>query len=328
MRLFSCERSIAQNCIMPTVSLVVPCYNIYSFLSATLESVRSQDFGDWEIILVDDGSEDDTWSIISRFMALDSRIRGLRKSNEGTASARNYGFSKASSTSAYIFFLDHDDQLEPNALTRLTRYMDTHPEVGLLACQYQDISADGRRLGTGHRSRWAPGAILPHEMQGNEIDTPFEVFFCGTGQGPFALYRRSIYAQTEGWETAFWPHEDSDMFCQMALLAKVHFLPDQLYLKRIHAAQGMNDGARVQRAYTAFRAKWDKRAPRNNHEEDLFRKARRYYYATHGPCRDLKVARKAFAEFFSDQRRPTFKWGIKLVVSALYRMLFYRIRRP
>lgn len=311
---------------MSIVSLVVPCYNVSSFLSATIESVRSQDFRDWELILVDDGSEDDTWSIIARFMALDSRIRGFRTTNEGTSKARNYGFSKTSSTSAYVFFLDHDDQLEPIALTRLTRYMDMHPQVGLLGCQYQDISADGRRLGTGHRSRWVPGRFLPHEMRDSEIDTPFDAFFCATGQGPFALYRKSVFELTEGWEAAFWPHEDSDMFCQMALLAKVHFLPDQLYLKRIHPAQGMNDGPRIQRAYAAFRAKWDKRVPRNSHEEALFRKVRKYYYATHEPCRDLKVASKAFAQFLSNKRLASLTWATKLVVSALYGAILYRIK--
>jgi hypothetical protein len=93
-------------------------------------------------------------------------------------------------------------------------------------------------------------------MRDDEIETPFAVFFCGTGQGPFAMYRRSVYEQTTGWETAFWPHEDTDMFCQMPLQSKVHFLPDRLYLKRVHRAQGMY-GARVQEAYGKFREKWD-----------------------------------------------------------------------
>lgn len=144
-----------------------------------------------------------------------------------------------------------------------------HSDVGLLVCQFQDISADGSKLGIGKKSRWAPGKIFPRKLGDGEVETPFVTFFCATGQGPFALYRRSVYVQTDGWDTTFWPHEDTDMFCQMALLSKVHFLPEPLYLKRVHPAQGMSDGARVQRSYTAFRAKWDTRQPKNAHEAAL-----------------------------------------------------------
>lgn len=302
---------------MIRVSLVVPCYNAADFLAETIESVLRQEMPAWELILVDDGSKDATWEIISRYVARDPRIAGFKKDNEGATRTRNFGASKVNAASAYILFLDHDDLLEPNALARMCAYLDEHPDVGLLACQFQDISVDGTRLGTGKRSRWAPGAIFPHEMRDDEIATPFVTFFCATGQGPFAMYRRSVYLQTDGWETAFWPHEDTDMFCQMALLSKVHFLPDRFYLKRIHPAQGMSDGGRVLRAYTAFRAKWDNRVPKNEHEATLLREARKYYRTMHRPCRDLKVARKAFGEFFAQPSFGRLRWGGQLLGAAL-----------
>jgi glycosyltransferase involved in cell wall biosynthesis len=307
---------------MSTVSLIVPCHNAANFLSATIDSVLDQEMSDWELILVDDGSCDATWEIISRYVRADSRIVGFQKSNEGTTKTRNWGFAKANSSSRYIFFLDHDDQLEPNALAQMSAYMDAHPDVGLVACQFQDISAAGCKLGTGKKSRWAPGMIFPHKLRDNEVETPFVTFFCATGQGPFALYRRSVYVQTEGWETTFWPHEDTDMFCQMALLSKVHFLPDRLYLKRIHPTQGMNDGARVQRSYAAFRAKWDNRQPKNANEAALLQDAKRYYYSVHKPFRDLKVARAAFLSFFVRPSAGSLRWCVHLVASALKGFLF------
>jgi glycosyltransferase involved in cell wall biosynthesis len=309
---------------MSTVSLIVPCYNAANFLVATIESVLCQDLSDWELVLVDDGSDDATWQIISRYDHVDARIAGFRKSNEGTTKTRNYGFARVNPSSRYIFFLDHDDQLEPNALGRMAAYLDTHPDVGLLACQFQDISADGRKLGTGRRSRWAPGMIFPRELRDDEVETPFVTFFCATGQGPFAMYRRSVYVQTERWDPNIWPHEDTDMFCQMALLSNVHFLPDRLYLKRVHPAQGMSDGTLVQRSYTDFRWKWDNRKPKNAHEALLLHDARKYYHSVHKPFRDLKVAKVALLKFLAHPTVRGLLWCMKLIGSALRGFLFSR----
>lgn len=309
---------------MTKVSIIVPCYNAAHFLSATIESVLKQELTSWELIMVDDGSQDATWEIISSYRRLDPRILGFKKINEGAAKTRNFGFLKANPSSVYIFFLDHDDQLKPNALKEMSSYLDSHPDVGLVGCQFQDISADGQMLGTGKRSRWVPGMLFPHELRDDEYETPFAAFFCATGQGPFALYRRSVYSQTDGWETAFWPHEDTDMFCQMALLSEIHFLPNPLYLKRIHPTQGMSDGARVQRSYGAFREKWDNRQPKNAREAILLKDARKYYYSMHRPCRDLKMARKTLRLIFTKPRPGRLRWFMQLARSALHGFLFER----
>lgn len=311
---------------MATVSLIVPCYNAANYLAATIDSVLQQDLADWELLLVDDGSRDGTWEIIERYAQGNSRVQGFRKENEGATKTRNFGYARTDPSSRYLFFLDHDDQLEPDALTRMVAYLDAHPEVGLLACQFQDVSADGRKLGTGKRSRWAPGRFFPHELRDDEIETPFAAFFCATGQGPFAMYRRSVYAQTDGWDTSFWPHEDTDMFCQMALLSKVHCLPEPLYLKRIHPGQGMSDGERVWRAYAAFRAKWNRRKARNAREAAVLKQARRYYHSMHCPCRDLKVARITARNFFARPNVADLRWGTALLRSAMRGFLFGRFQ--
>ena len=311
---------------MSAVLLIVPCYNAAAFLSETIESVLRQDLQDWELVLVDDGSRDTTWDVIQRYVALDPRISGFQKPNGGATKARNFGFAKAGTSSRYVIFLDHDDQWEPDALSRMSAYLDAHPDVGLLACQFQELNAAGEKQGVGHRSRWAPGFLMPHDMRDDEIETPFVTFFCATGQGPFAMYRRSVYVQTEGWETSFWPHEDTDMFCQMALLAKVHFLPDRLYLKRVHPDQGMSDGPRVQAAYGKFRAKWNDRQPRNPHEAKLLRDATRYYNGVHKPFRDLKVARLVLGELLRGFTMKQLRFFMWLIGSALQGFLFGRFK--
>lgn len=303
---------------MPTVSIIVSCYNSAAFVSATVDSVLAQTQNDWELHLVDDGSKDDTGKIIENYARLDSRVFAYRKDNSGAAHTRNYGFDQTDPDAPYVIFLDHDDLLQPHALTRLCDYMDSHPEVGLLSFQFEYISAQGDRLGTGHRSRWRPGWFGPHWMRDREILTPFVTFFCATGQGPFALYRRSVYIETEGWETRFWPHEDTDMFCQMALRTTVHALPDRLYLKRILPNQGLSDHARIQRSYRQFRKKWGQRFPRNAHEAALLSHARIYYRTTHRPLRDVKTAYRRFQRFL---KQPTVQ-NLRLVwlkLSAAFR---------
>lgn len=301
---------------MPAVSLIVPCYESAGFLSETIASVRAQEFADWELILVDDGSRDATWKIIADAMSGDARIRGFSRTNQGTTATRNFGASQAHPAARFLFFLDHDDQLAPEALARMHAYLETHPEVGLLACQYEDVSAEGRHLGTGKRSRWVPGRFFPRELRDDEIETPFVTFFCATGQGPFAMYRRSVFEKTDGWEPTFWPHEDTDMFCQMALLAPVHFLPDRWYWKRTHPAQGLNNWARTQEAYARFREKWERRPARNAQEAAILRAARRYYHTMHRPCRDLKTANQALREWMANPNVDRWQWFARLVAAA------------
>lgn len=313
---------------MPTVSLIVPCYNSSKFLLQTVDSVLKQDYSDWELILVDDGSKDNTWEIICQCMSADSRIHGFKKDNGGTTKSRNYGFSKVSPSSTYLFFLDHDDMLEPNALTWLSTYMNQHTEIGLLGCRFRDIAEDGRSLPTGKWGRWAPSLFFPRKLRDDEYDTPFVTFFCATGQGPFAMYRKSIFEQTDGWETDFWPHEDTDMFCQMALLAKVQFLPDILYIKRVHSAQGMSDDSRVQRSYQGFRQKWDNRQPKNDNEAIILKKATTYYYTTHRPFRSLKTAKKAFVELLSDPNLRRLRWFGQIISSAVKDLIWHRLTHP
>jgi glycosyltransferase involved in cell wall biosynthesis len=310
----------------PKITVIVPCYNASAFLSSTIESVVNQNTLEWELLLIDDGSKDSTWQIISDFTARDSRIKGFRNENQGTTKTRNYGFSKASAESLYVFFLDHDDQLVPESLQQMSMYLDLHPEVGLLGCQYRDVSADGELLETGKVDRWAPGLFFPQKLRPQQVETPFETFFCATGQGPFAMYRKSVYLLTEGWDNNFWPHEDSDMFCQMALLGPVHYLPDRLYLKRIHPAQGMNNSGRVNQSYFAFRTKWDNRIPKNIIEAQMLERAKRYYYTMHAPCRDLKVGSIAFKELLHDPSLRRAKWFITLMLSSITGLTLNRLK--
>jgi glycosyltransferase involved in cell wall biosynthesis len=99
------------------VSVVVPVFNAARFIDAAVGSVLEQTLPSWELILVDDGSQDDSQAICAAHAARDGRIRVLRQANRGAAAARNAGMRAA--LGRYITFLDADDRLFPDALETL-----------------------------------------------------------------------------------------------------------------------------------------------------------------------------------------------------------------
>lgn len=102
---------------MPKISVIIPVYNQERFLSKCLDSVLNQDLEDIEIICVDDGSTDSTYSILQSYASKDARVKILRQENKFAGSARNLGLSVASGE--YIHFLDSDDYLFPNIYKKI-----------------------------------------------------------------------------------------------------------------------------------------------------------------------------------------------------------------
>lgn len=112
---------------MPKVTVIIPAYNIEGFVSETIQSVLDQTYKSYEVIAVNDGSTDNTLSVLKRF---EPQIKVLTKSNGGPASARNLAIKN--SRSEYIAFLDSDDLWIEDKLEEQVGFLDQHPEIGLL----------------------------------------------------------------------------------------------------------------------------------------------------------------------------------------------------
>lgn len=129
---------------MPKVSVIIATYNRATFLPETLDSVRVQTDPNYELVVVDDGSTDETREVVERDAGT---ARYLHQENRGRSSARNLGITQ--STGDYLLFLDSDDLLLPHALATLAGYLDQHPEIGVV---YSDgicfDSESGREIGT------------------------------------------------------------------------------------------------------------------------------------------------------------------------------------
>ncbi|MCQ2974533.1 MAG: glycosyltransferase family 2 protein [Bacteroidales bacterium] len=99
---------------MPKISIIIPAYNYAHYISQSLDCLINQTFKDWECIIVDDGSLDNTKQVVEIYLNKDSRFKYYFKQNGGLSSARNFGIDRV--VSKYVCFLDADDILEPNFL--------------------------------------------------------------------------------------------------------------------------------------------------------------------------------------------------------------------
>lgn len=102
---------------MPKISVIVPIYNAENNIKRCIESVLNQDYFDFELLLIDDGSKDESLTIIQDYAQMDSRIKVISQKNQGVSCARNTGINLA--IGDYITFLDSDDQYQPNYLSRM-----------------------------------------------------------------------------------------------------------------------------------------------------------------------------------------------------------------
>ena len=126
----------------PEISLIIPAYKAEKYLAACLESITGQTFTDWELIVVDDGSPDDTGKIADSFATADCRIRVIHKENGGVSAARNTGIESA--RGRYLSFMDADDRLEKSYLEELyTRAVESNADI--TQCSFWFEEEDGKK---------------------------------------------------------------------------------------------------------------------------------------------------------------------------------------
>lgn len=122
----------------PLVSVIIPCYNYGHFLAEAIESVARQSYPATEIVVVDDGSTDNTAAVAARYPA----VRYVYQQNQGLSAARNTGIRQ--SQGAYLVFLDADDWLLPEALATNAQQLQRHPQAAFVAGAHLKIYDDGR----------------------------------------------------------------------------------------------------------------------------------------------------------------------------------------
>lgn len=201
---------------MKKVSIITPCYNDGEYIEETIKSIRAQTYTNWEMIIIDDGSDDENTLQILEKIQHEKDIRLLRTQRLRPAGARNAGISVANGE--YILPVDADDLIEPTYLERAVEKMEANSELGIVYC-HADLF--GEKNG-------------PWELPDYTFDTMLldNVIFVT------ALFRRSDWEQVGGFRTSM-KHgmEDYDFWLSILELGReVYQLPETLFHYRIKAS--------------------------------------------------------------------------------------------
>jgi glycosyltransferase involved in cell wall biosynthesis len=206
----------------PRVSVVIPTYNRAHLIGESIQSVLTQTFRDFELIVVDDGSSDDTETVVRRFG--DPRIRYTYQENKGISGAQNTGIRTAKG--GYIAFLGSDDLWLPALLQLEVEILGSNPDVGLAYAKAQAIDTDGNlKSQISGTSQKYPGDTLKSALYGN--------FVCTIA----ALMRRECFDRVGLFDETLKARVDYDMWIRMAKHYRFAYLDRVLAHFRIHSGR-------------------------------------------------------------------------------------------
>ncbi len=220
-----------------SVSVIIPAHNASGTIFQTLESLLAQTHSEWEAIVVDDGSSDQTSEIVRTFMKRDPRIRLTQAARGGEAAARNKGLSHA--TNDWILFLDADDWISPLHMEPLTTELSSHPDLDAVHCGSARVAADGTPV--PERFLAPSGDLFPTLAR----RAAFPVHAC--------IVRKSLIDNAGGFDTSLIKSPDWDLWQRIARTgARFGAVPEVLAYYRmspnaasLDAEQMLKDGLRV-----------------------------------------------------------------------------------
>jgi len=204
----------------PIISIILPTYNRVDLLRRSIDSVLSQTFHDWELIIVDDGSTDDTKTLVMRYQAQDARVRYIRQEKSNQSIARNAGAREAKGK--YLGFLDSDDEFLPNRIESQLQSQRSSPGIRMSFCASSIYEDDGALI----RSKLEVplpqmvGEIYPYVLSifGNVITTAA------------VMMERTLFFEAGGFDPAMIECEDIDLWARASRLTKVKYV-DQVLVR-------------------------------------------------------------------------------------------------
>lgn len=227
----------------PVVSIIIPAYNQSRWIESTLESVQAQSMRDWECIVVNDGSTDNTDQLVRECAAADDRIVLLRQENTGVSAARNRGLEHV--RGRFILFLDGDDLLLPNKLAfQVDELEKAQADIHVSAIKLDWI----RDISHGnHGEIWSPPSELVDPfirlLHGWEVDfvLPIHAFLTRTD---------AIEKRHSRWNTNLFSHEDWDFWLQvMAGNPRVMTSSEVTATYRVHGASATSNRYKCWKGY-------------------------------------------------------------------------------
>lgn len=209
----------------PAISVAMSVYNGERFLGQAIESVLGQTFGDFEFLILDDGSRDRTREIVAGYAARDSRIRPIFRENRGLVASLNELVDEAHAQ--IVARMDADDVCMPERFARQIAFLAGHPDHGVVGCWSEDIDEEGKS----------------YTVDAPEHPDTHEAFLAAIESGgplichPAAMFRRDLVRSVGGYHAAFRHCEDLDLWLRLASLTRLCSIPERLIRYRHYAQQ-------------------------------------------------------------------------------------------
>lgn len=260
-----------------TVSVVIPCYNGAEFLAEAIDSVLAQTYPPFEIIVVDDGSTDNTGEIAARYPS----VRCIRQENQGLAKVRDRGVRE--SQGKYLVFLDHDDRLFPDALEIGVSCLETHPSCAFAFGLCKLITADGLPLGSG-------SGILEQSFE----TFNYQVLLRGRCLVPPAtvMFRRNVFEAIGSFDPTLAPVDDYDIYLRIASAFPV-YCHNQVVAEYRQHSNSLTATGRTSRLLKlnlrALDKQWDF-LKGNSEYEEAYRSGKKHFQNLFGPYLAYDVA--------------------------------------
>lgn len=182
----------------PKISVVMPAYNAATTIDEAIESILFQEEIDFELLIIDDGSTDETAEKIRHWRKQDSRIKLLRQSHKGIVSALNHGLQEA--RGRYIARMDSDDISSPGRLKKQAAYLDRHPTIGAVSCKVEFLGDRRQYRGYARYVEWINSLIT-------ENDISLKRFIESPVPHPSVMFRRWVVSSLGGYRDGAFPED-------------------------------------------------------------------------------------------------------------------------
>ena len=275
------------------VSVIIPCYNQAHFLSEAIESVLAQSYRAYEIVVVDDGSPDNTSEVAARY----PEVRCIRQENQGLAGARNTGSRE--SKGEYLVFLDADDRLLPEALEVGVKNLKAHPECAFVCGHSWEIAADGS---------FSQELSTPHVGSELYLTLLSRKHFVLPGA---VMYRRFVFELKGGFNSALNAAADYDHYFRVARDFPVYWHDEVVLEYRRHATNMTRNSALMLKDSIAVLRSQRAYAKRSRLYKDAYRAGIRVAQYEYG----IPLAREVLAHIQ--------KWEWKQAMSGLLMLALY-----
>ena len=201
------------------VSVIMPAYNAEAYITQAIESILAQTYHQWELVVINDGSTDNTQNIVSSFT--DHRIRSINQENHGLGEARNTGICAAKGE--FIALLDADDTWKPSYIDKMTALLNSHPSAAAVYSGFQYINSLGNLIGKPNLKIVAPDVF--HNT----------LIFEGNWLVPSAVvFRKQLVEEVGLFDGSLLGVEDADFWIRLSAQHMFVGLPAALVNYRIH----------------------------------------------------------------------------------------------